>query len=586
MSLHKALVLLALVGLLGTASSLGAQATTPSSFSAPDLIVAPATNFSITTVMDNSTAAVAGLSYSLCFDPTVLDLTNSTESSDVSALNGGQGPGFLATGDDVDHYYVAMVVDLFGVNSIPPGSSFGIFDSSYDVIGTAGDISPLEFCTAGNPPTGPVVVNAGTSASLVPTLNNGTITVGNAVGTFGFSFGPSPTMGNDFDIEVTLDNSEPVEGFRFGLAHDPLQVVPVGATPSIPLIALNGGAGPDLFLVDLNPSGGTGITIDCDFSTAGSAPLAPAFAPIVEVTYAALVIAGSCSTAEFEIRDDLGVPVEIDTASGPNPTSGANGAVTILSAPLSPPTGGVTLQVVSTVAMAGEVASVPVTLDTDVDVQGFALSAQHSSADYELLAIEPGVDLSTIDCGNGPDFFGVSIPGTGTDFGSVVAILDLDPAGPDEVLPAASDLEVARLVYQIPAMPSVGQITIDLVDGLGSPPLTLEVTSGFSAIAPTTISGTLGSGGNFIRGECNSDGMFNIADAINLLGTLFPSVPVLPITCQDACDANDDGGVNIADAVFMLDVLFGSSGAILPAPSSCGTDPTADSLDCMSNGAC
>ncbi|MGE3164563.1 MAG: hypothetical protein AB7O52_06640 [Planctomycetota bacterium] len=81
---------------------------------------------------------------------------------------------------------------------------------------------------------------------------------------------------------------------------------------------------------------------------------------------------------------------------------------------------------------------------------------------------------------------------------------------------------------------------------------------------------------DFKRGDCNNDGGINIADAIYLLGALFPG-PGGPnaIACEDACDANDDGGRNIADAIALLASLFGSPPVMLPAPGSvCGQDPT------------
>lgn len=92
----------------------------------------------------------------------------------------------------------------------------------------------------------------------------------------------------------------------------------------------------------------------------------------------------------------------------------------------------------------------------------------------------------------------------------------------------------------------------------------------------------------FIRGECNLDGMFNIADPVFLLGALFPqgSPPVLD--CADACDANDDGTLNIADAVTALATLFPQGPPIpLPPPfPGCGNDPTADALTCLANEPC
>ena len=82
----------------------------------------------------------------------------------------------------------------------------------------------------------------------------------------------------------------------------------------------------------------------------------------------------------------------------------------------------------------------------------------------------------------------------------------------------------------------------------------------------------------FFRGDCNSDGMFQISDAVFGLGILFP--PGYSPRCEDACDANDDGVFDVADPVYVLDVLFNmGSPPPLPFPG-CGLDPTSDSLSC------
>ncbi|MEM7164276.1 MAG: hypothetical protein AAF581_02360 [Planctomycetota bacterium] len=83
----------------------------------------------------------------------------------------------------------------------------------------------------------------------------------------------------------------------------------------------------------------------------------------------------------------------------------------------------------------------------------------------------------------------------------------------------------------------------------------------------------------FVRGDCNADGTFNIADAVYLLSALFPLTAPVPISCSDSCDANDNEGLDIADAVAMLNGLFGPA-IPLAAPNVCGADPGGDTLDC------
>ena len=91
-----------------------------------------------------------------------------------------------------------------------------------------------------------------------------------------------------------------------------------------------------------------------------------------------------------------------------------------------------------------------------------------------------------------------------------------------------------------------------------------------------------GPSGNFSRGDCNNDGLKDIADPVRLLSFLFPVLPPpVPVECDNACDANDDETLNIADAVQMLQTLFpsGPPPGWLP-PDACGPDPTPSTLGC------
>ena len=84
----------------------------------------------------------------------------------------------------------------------------------------------------------------------------------------------------------------------------------------------------------------------------------------------------------------------------------------------------------------------------------------------------------------------------------------------------------------------------------------------------------------FLRGDCNTDSLLNIADAILGLGILFSGAG--PADCEDACDSNDDGVHDISDGIRILLYLF-TGGAPIPAPGArnCGEDPTGDDLDCQ-----
>lgn len=87
----------------------------------------------------------------------------------------------------------------------------------------------------------------------------------------------------------------------------------------------------------------------------------------------------------------------------------------------------------------------------------------------------------------------------------------------------------------------------------------------------------------FTRGDCNDDGLTDIADLVFGLEALF--VTPGDVVCVDACDANDDGLFDVADAIYTGNALF-TGGTPLPAPASCGTDPSDDGLGCEDFSSC
>lgn len=96
-------------------------------------------------------------------------------------------------------------------------------------------------------------------------------------------------------------------------------------------------------------------------------------------------------------------------------------------------------------------------------------------------------------------------------------------------------------------------------------------------------------GEEFVRGDTNADNSNNIADAVYLLGNLFPIGAPNVLQCLEAADANNDGSINIADAVAILGSLFGNPAAPLAAPyPNCGTEadsPNQTGIGCVT-GTC
>ena len=87
----------------------------------------------------------------------------------------------------------------------------------------------------------------------------------------------------------------------------------------------------------------------------------------------------------------------------------------------------------------------------------------------------------------------------------------------------------------------------------------------------------------FLRGDANSDGAFDISDVVGSLDYLFQgqSVP-----CLVALDSNDDETVDIGDTIFSLEALFGGGPSPWPPYQQCGVDETSGNLGCEYFPAC
>ncbi len=136
-----------------------------------------------------------------------------------------------------------------------------------------------------------------------------------------------------------------------------------------------------------------------------------------------------------------------------------------------------------------------------------------------------------------------------------------------------------------PALPTNGCRSLTRVSGSNCNQVAWEIL----LPSPRRTDGTEGTlicQNDFRRGDCNGDGLFNIADPIFLLGALFAGGD--PSTCLDACDSNDDQLENIADAIFTLNALFADGPQPSdPAPDGpCGSDKTDDTLGCAEYSAC
>lgn len=535
-------------------------------------------------LLDSSAGgSIQGGSLSVCVDAAVVTVTDIEMGLDLAQLAGGAGPDAFSPDIHPEGFILGWIVSYQGAFVLPPSAAFELIDVEFTGTGPVGASTPLPFCTTVSsvPVTSIVVVQGNTIyATTIP----GSATITDPDPAFSLSLPPAIALDADFSAEVHLDAVFPVQGFRFGLAHDPLLVELLGAAPSALVASTGGGAGPALFLFDPAPVGGAGCTVQCVLDTVPPLEEFPAGSShLVDLEYRTIAPDNAlCAPALFEFRADLGapaVPLTVQIAGSTIPADSAPASAPI-GVEYPPPGGGVTIAVGSATGAPGGIGVVPVHLDSDQPVQAFSFGVVHDSPEFLLGAIAAGSALAALDCGSGPDYFQSSIPGTGTTGGTVVSLFDLTPPFDDRTLPAASALELVRLVYAIPANPTVASTAITLSAQVGSPPVAIEVTIDAQAVLPATLPGELTLGTEIVRGRCNGDAAVDIADAVILLATLFPPAgsPPASIGCPDACDANDDGALNIADAITLLGALF--SGGSYPGPYACAPDPTGDLLPC------
>jgi hypothetical protein len=97
--------------------------------------------------------------------------------------------------------------------------------------------------------------------------------------------------------------------------------------------------------------------------------------------------------------------------------------------------------------------------------------------------------------------------------------------------------------------------------------------------------GELVSEPSFRRGDANGDRRVDIGDSIFLLGYMFTGSRAPE--CMDAADVNDTGKVDLSDPISALNYLFlGAKAPPAPGVSTCGTDPTTDTLACGAYTTC
>ncbi len=107
------------------------------------------------------------------------------------------------------------------------------------------------------------------------------------------------------------------------------------------------------------------------------------------------------------------------------------------------------------------------------------------------------------------------------------------------------------------------------------------VATTICGVSTTPVCCTVSCGVNFVRGDSNADGFFDIGDPVTILNYLFNSGQIL---CLAAADGNDDSLIDVSDVIFALDSLFTQGPPPPPPYPTCGT--AVSPLGCVSYPPC
>ncbi len=226
-------------------------------------------------------------------------------------------------------------------------------------------------------------------------------------------------------------------------------------------------------------------------------------------------------------------------------------------------------------------------------VQGWSLSIAH---DTGLMSL---VGAPTIEGTDAGDFFSGGFEKTETaggrrgdgggagqedEVGGVVSAVVLSFTQPSTLDPSIAQ-SILRTTYELNSQVGLGGPGVvrfqDGLQGSGQPVANLLTIRGATVkpvhLVPLEIRrGALF--GQFVRGDINTDGKVDIADAVWALSDLMRGGP--PTSCPAAADVNDDGAYDIADPVYLLQHRF-LHGPTIPAPyPNCGASVDESELPC------
>jgi hypothetical protein len=166
--------------------------------------------------------------------------------------------------------------------------------------------------------------------------------------------------------------------------------------------------------------------------------------------------------------------------------------------------------------------------------------------------------------------------------------MDYDGFSGGRLLDLAGEAESTEFFYQLGFDPrgfySRFRLTFGVVAGPIMPVGAFLAADGAAHGEVEDYAPTARAGVAMVRADANTDGQFDISDAVFNLNYLFSGTS--SPNCLDAADADDNGRIDLTDAIRILNVLFLGTGSLVQPFPECGLDPTEDDLGCSSFPPC
>jgi hypothetical protein len=412
----------------------------------------------------------------------------------------------------------------------------------------------------------------------------------------------STTAGGSATIEAQVDNNgSALDGWSYGVCHNVAEALVTSVAAGPQMGTINGGsmAGFASLTITTVPSNGwtQGIVIDLF----GVNKLPAGTQDFVMATGTYTVDAGYAAPGQIVVSycNTLGTPpvADVVVVAGASivPTE-LDGAIDVIDCPspsfdyLAPNAGPAnypadagagSVSLVANFSIGETTASAPGCPPPGADTQGFSMGVSHDPSILDVTSVSEAGPLTALNGGTGAEFFTANLAlANGWTVGVVYALqggqfIVFSPAAPAVAVGYAG---VAGALLGV-AGPSSTPLTWD--SGLGSPPVANVVVVGGGSIAANLVDGSVSLFGTttlpFVAGDCNGDGITNIADIIWTLNQLFQGGPSR--NCDIACDSNGNGSIDVADAVYSANYIF----LLGPPPAgslNCETVPSQTPEDC------